>query len=194
MRLQSPFVALVEGAADLPDHWFLDRLGLRPPSRLETGVPAHGRHVLLGEAGSWKVLADTFAYELWSCAGVRPLLAKLSKQRTVFSYGFGECDDSHAIRVLQGGELTREWVVDDQFGGGAATAVVDNGPPLDGERGVFTFGDDYAAYFRRLAAAHAPDIDDALRRARAWHVRPQDRLGVERETELRAGSWAAQLR
>ena len=188
-RLHAPFVALIDCAADVPDEWFLERLGLRRPSRSARRGPWSGRHVLFGEVGSWKLLADP-TYELWYNHEIRPLLVELAVDRTVFSYDFGDTDDAHAIRLLRGGEIHREWVVDDRFGGGAATAVVDTGDPLEGERGVFDLSTECAPYFHRLAAAHAVAVEDGLLAARAWRVSADHEVDSARERRLRAGSWA----
>ena len=182
-------VALIDGAADVPDEWFLERLGLRRPSRSARRALGSGIHVLFGEIGCWKLLADP-SYELWYNREIRSLLVELAADRTVFSYHFGDTDDSHAIRLLQDGELRREWVVDDRFGGGAATAVVDTGEPLEGERGVFDLNIECAPYFHRLAATHAVSVEDGLLAARAWSVAADHKVDIGRENRLRAGSWA----
>ena len=192
VRLNAPFVSLIEGAADLSDRWFLDRLGLRPPKR--TGRErGRKRHVLIGEVGSWKLLADTYWYEFWFNDATRPLLVELSADRTVFSYHFGDSDDSHAIRVLRNGEIEREWIVGDHFGGGAAIGLVESGKPLDGERGIFSLNEECAPYFRRLASAYAGSIEDGLLTARAWAVSVDRLVDPNRAARLQTESWSALL-
>ena len=141
------------------------------------------------DSTEWKLVADDFSYALWHRPTTKHVILDLARRFEILTFSVGDSDQAYDLRHFVDGDLVRELIVDDCFGGGDQRILVDDGKRIPGE--LDPLGqDNLVRYLSTLAAASGFDVRDGLATSRVWIDKsPRSRVSSEDETRRRTRSW-----
>jgi hypothetical protein len=95
----------------LSDEQILAHFGLNT-HRYTPKLPPFSTYAVIADLGDWTMLADDWLYQLWHLSSTRPAIQSLAKDRDVFAWSVGECDESFEYSLYQNGQMIRQYWVD----------------------------------------------------------------------------------
>ena len=143
-RLHSGHFVCIRDHQRIGDVEILDRLGISEYQRLTDKKP-NGPYVVLFDAGTWTVIADSWYYNLWHSPQTRLAIDALARAYDLYVCSVGDCDLSYSIEYHENGTLRRKHVVDAP-GLNDQIVTADFGEPLHAEVGIWKR--DIDDYFR----------------------------------------------
>ncbi|WP_425618878.1 hypothetical protein NA78x_002597 [Anatilimnocola sp. NA78] len=110
-HLHAPFFIFLRRDPELSDQQILGHFGLRT-HRYSAKLPPFSTYVVLADVGDWTMLADDWLYQLWHLPSTKAAIESLAKDRDVFAWSIGDCDESFEYCLYINGQLIRHYVVD----------------------------------------------------------------------------------
>ncbi|MBA4019343.1 MAG: hypothetical protein C0483_19425 [Pirellula sp.] len=110
-RLHSPHFIYFRGGIKLTDENILAHFNLTKHHRVFE-IDDATTYVIITDAGEWTMIADDWLYNLWHMPSTKTALGSLGKNREVFAWSVGDCDESFQFCLYRSGKLVRNYVVD----------------------------------------------------------------------------------